>query len=191
MSHIESPCDSLSPCHERQRQPWLYLSILLQLRCRRQRENQFAEDNSTSACLDTEPALPSAKGQALPDSDIAEPSLTSGQTTATEQGTEGLQTHADHLSVDMDSDMGPEVGTTEVGDTEMAPETGPREAQTEEEVREQIQARLPGTEWKARLGTAGTAMEQQRVSPIVELSMLLVSLCCLRLLVFSLPLFCL
>ena len=47
---------------------------------------------------------------------------------------------------------------------------------TEEEVREQIQARLPGTDWKALIGAAGTPMEQQRVSPIVELSMLLV--CC-------------
>ena len=45
---------------------------------------------------------------------------------------------------------------------------------SEEEMREEIQARLPGTEWKARIGAAGTPMEQQRVSPIVELSMLLV-----------------
>ncbi|KAL0027014.1 hypothetical protein WJX79_008750 [Trebouxia sp. C0005] len=44
---------------------------------------------------------------------------------------------------------------------------------TEKEVREQIQARLPGTDWKAIIGAAGTPMEQQRVSPIVELSMLL------------------
>lgn len=54
---------------------------------------------------------------------------------------------------------------------------GSNATQTEEEVREQIQARLPGTEWKARIGAAGTSMEQQRVSPIVELSMLLVSHC--------------
>ncbi len=46
---------------------------------------------------------------------------------------------------------------------------------TEEEAREQIQARLPGADWKARIGAAGTPMEQQRVSPIVEVSMLLVS----------------
>ena len=45
---------------------------------------------------------------------------------------------------------------------------------SEEEMREEIQARLPGAEWKARIGAAGTPMEQQRVSPIVELSMLLV-----------------
>ena len=44
----------------------------------------------------------------------------------------------------------------------------------EEDVTEQIQARLPGTNWKAIIGAAGTPMEQQRVSPIVELSMLLV-----------------
>ena len=49
------------------------------------------------------------------------------------------------------------------------------EAQTEEEARQQILERLPGVDWKARIGTAGTPMEQQRVSPIVELSMLLVS----------------
>ena len=48
-------------------------------------------------------------------------------------------------------------------------------AQTEEEARQQIQERLPGgEEWKARIGAAGTPLEQQRVSPIVELSMLLV-----------------
>lgn len=50
-------------------------------------------------------------------------------------------------------------------------------AQTEEEARQQIQERLPGgEEWKARIGAAGTPLEQQRVSPIVELSMLLVQL---------------
>lgn len=49
--------------------------------------------------------------------------------------------------------------------------------QTEEEARQQIQERLPGgEEWKARIGAAGTPLEQQRVSPIVELSMLLVQL---------------
>ena len=50
------------------------------------------------------------------------------------------------------------------------------QAQTDEEAREQIQDRLPGADWKARIGAAGTPMEQQRVSPIVELSMLLVRL---------------
>ncbi|KAL3163301.1 hypothetical protein ABBQ32_009693 [Trebouxia sp. C0010 RCD-2024] len=47
------------------------------------------------------------------------------------------------------------------------------EAHEEEEARQQIQERLPGGDWKARIGTAGTPLEQQRVSPIVELSMLL------------------
>lgn len=44
----------------------------------------------------------------------------------------------------------------------------------EEEVNEQIQARLPGPNWRERIGAAGTSLEQQRVSPIVELSMILV-----------------
>lgn len=48
------------------------------------------------------------------------------------------------------------------------------EAHGEEEARQQIQERLPGGDWKARIGTAGTPLEQQRVSPIVELSMILV-----------------
>ena len=48
------------------------------------------------------------------------------------------------------------------------------EALEEEEARQQIQERLPGGDWKARIGAAGTPLEQQRVSPIVELSMLLV-----------------
>ncbi len=42
---------------------------------------------------------------------------------------------------------------------------------------EDAQSRLPGLEWKTRVGTAGTALEQRRNSPIVELSLLLVSLC--------------
>lgn len=53
------------------------------------------------------------------------------------------------------------------------------EAHEEEEARQQIQERLPGGDWKARIGTAGTPLEQQRVSPIVELSMLLVHPFCL------------
>ena len=44
----------------------------------------------------------------------------------------------------------------------------------EEDVNEQIQARLPGLNWRERIGAAGTSLEQQRVSPIVELSMILV-----------------
>lgn len=48
------------------------------------------------------------------------------------------------------------------------------EAREEEEARQQIQERLPGGDWKALIGTAGTPLEQQRVSPIVELSMILV-----------------
>ena len=47
---------------------------------------------------------------------------------------------------------------------------------TEQSVTEAIQARLPGANWRERIGTAGTSMEQQRNSPIVELSMLLVGL---------------
>lgn len=49
--------------------------------------------------------------------------------------------------------------------------------EAEEETDRVIQGRLPGgEEWKARIGAAGTPLEQQRVSPIVELSMLLVHL---------------
>ena len=37
-----------------------------------------------------------------------------------------------------------------------------------------VQARLPGADWKARYGAAGVGQDQKRNSPIVEISMLLV-----------------
>lgn len=39
----------------------------------------------------------------------------------------------------------------------------------------EIEKRLPGPEWKERSGAAGTTADQRRNSPIVELSLLLVS----------------
>ena len=74
------------------------------------------------------------------------------------------------------SSLGTDSSVNQAGESQqpMLSEEGPNEGQTEEEVTEQIQARLPGANWRERIGAAGTSLEQQRVSPIVELSMLLV-----------------
>lgn len=41
----------------------------------------------------------------------------------------------------------------------------------------ELAKRLPGSDWRARVGTAGTFAEQRRKSPIVELSQILVREC--------------
>ena len=91
----------------------------------------------------------------MPPSDAAQPARPQ-QPTVTEQST--------------DSNL------NEAGESQhpMLSEEDANEGQTEAEVTEQIQARLPGANWRERIGAAGTSLEQQRVSPIVELSMLLV-----------------
>lgn len=128
-----------------------FLQRLLLGPCRRWQEHEITQ--STPAAV-----LPPANEQALPHSNAAQ-SAHPAAPTGSRRGTDSTDSTLNEANEPQQP---------------MLSEEEANEGQTEAEVTEEIQARLPGANWRERIGAAGTSVEQQRVSPIVELSMLLV-----------------